>query len=350
MLPAAGGPLHFSPRPAYLKQLLCIFTSNRTSIFYRLRVRKQQGHQSKQMEKVYISDSGPKVSSAIYGFYRWDDVQDAPATMEKIIHLCLELGINTFDHADIYGSYRCEELFGNLMQQRSFRREDIVLFTKCGLRIPHPGDPSVRIKHYDTSRQHILKSVENSLRRLQTDYIDIFLLDHLDPISNLEETAVTLQQLKDSGKVKNIGVANFSVFQHQLLAAYLKAPIVTNHIELNLLNTAALDNGQLDYIKQRYMHPLASSPLAGGRIASGTDTVAVNMRRKLQLIGGKYGVDIESIAVAWLVKLGALPLIGTTDEQRIRNIANAFSITLEHQEWYELYTASRGEVISGSLF
>jgi predicted oxidoreductase len=157
-------------------------------------------------------------------------------------------------------------------------------------------------------------------------------------------------QLKESGKVKHIGIANFSVFQHQLLTSYLKIPIVTNHIELNLLNTAALDNGQLDYIKQRYMRPLASSPLANGRIAAGNDLQAVRVRMKLQEISANYHVDIESVAVAWLVKLGALPLIGTTHEERIRNIANAFSLNLDHQEWYELYVASHGEVESNYAY
>ncbi|MEO5683550.1 MAG: aldo/keto reductase [Chitinophagaceae bacterium] len=297
------------------------------------------------MQKIYLSDSGPKVSPAIYGFYRWTtEAPDTQASMEKIVNLCLELGINTFDHADIYGSYQCEEIFGNLISAKSFKREDIVLFTKCGLRLPGANQPGVRVKHYDTSREHILKSVDNSLRNLKTDYIDIFLLDHLDPLSSLEETALTLAQLKDSGKVKNIGVTNFSVFQHQLLASYLRVPIVTNHIELNLLNTVALDNGQVDYIKQRYMRPLASAPLAGGRIATGTDPEAIRVRRKLVEIAAKYDADIESIAVAWLVKFGALPLIGTTNEQRIRNIVNAFTIDLDRQDWYELYAASRGEL------
>ena len=294
------------------------------------------------MQKIYLSDSGPKVSPAIYGFYRWTtEAPDTQASMEKIVNLCLELGINTFDHADIYGSYQCEEIFGNLIKAKSFKREDIVLFTKCGLRLPDAQHPGIRVKHYDTSREHILKSVDNSLRKLKTDYIDIFLLDHLDPLSSLEETALTLSQLKDSGKVKNIGVTNFSVFQHQLLASYLRVPIVTNHIELNLLNTSALDNGQVDYIKQRYMRPLASAPLAGGRIATGTDEDAIRVRRKLVEIAKKYNADIESIAVAWLVKFGALPLIGTTNEQRIRNIVNAFGIDLDRQDWYELYAASK---------
>ncbi len=296
------------------------------------------------MNKIYLSDAGPKVSPAIYGFWRWStEVDNTQATMEKIVNLCLELGINTFDHADVYGSWKSEEVFGKVLAQKSFKREDIVLFTKCGLNIPNPGNPDIRIKHYNTSKEHILQSVDNSLRKLKTDYIDIFLLDHLDPISNLEETALQLDQLKSSGKIKNIGVANFTVFQHQLLASYLRTPIVTNHIELNLLNTAALDNGQLDYIKQKYMRPLVSAPLAGGRIETGTDKLAIRVHQKLEDIGKKYGANVESTAVAWLIKLGALPIIGTTNEQRIRNIVNAFSIDLDRQDWYELYAASKGE-------
>jgi len=295
-----------------------------------------------KMEKIYLSDAGPKVSPAIYGFYRWNEEVNDPAKMERIIGLCLELGINTFDHADVYGSYQCEEVFGKVISQKAFKREELVLFTKCGLVSPHHSLPDVRVKYYDNSREHILKSVDNSLRNLRTDYIDIFLLDHLDPLANLEETAFTLEQLKESGKVKNIGVVNFSVFQHQLLASYLHIPIVTNHIELNLLNTTALDNGQIDYIKQRYMRPLASAPLAAGRIANGNDDLAIRVRTKLLEIGAKYDADIESLAVAWLIKLGALPLIGTVKEQRIRNIAGAFNIDLDKQDWYELYSVSRG--------
>ena len=292
------------------------------------------------MQKIYMGDAGPKVSPAIYGFYRWDDVKDAASVLKKTVELCLELGINTFEHGDRYGSYRCEELFGNLLHEGAFKRNEVILFTKCGLKVPNAQYPDIRIKHYDTSAAHILKSVDSSLKRLRTDYIDIFLLDKLDPISNLEETALTLEKLKDSGKIKNIGVANFSVFQHQLLASYLTKPIVTNHIELNLLSTQALDNGQIDYIKQRYMRPLAYAPLAEGRIAAGTDPQALRVRAKLEELSVKYNTHIESLAVAWLVKLGALPLIGTTNEQRIRNAANAISIDLEHQDWYDLYNVS----------
>ncbi len=294
------------------------------------------------MNKIYLSDSGPKVSEAIYGFYRWTEKELSAEKMESIINLCLELGINTFDHADTYGGYQCEEVFGRAIASKSIKREDLVLFTKCGEMLPHASKPDIRVKHYDTSSEHIIKSLDNSLKNLRTDYVDVFLLNNLDPISDLEATAITLQKLKDSGKIRNIGVVNFSVFQHQLLSSYLKSPIVTNHIELNLLNTQALDNGQIDYMKQKFMHPLATAPLAEGKIADSTDRVPLWVRAKLEELSPKYNADIESIAVAWLVKLGALPLIGTTDEKRIRNIANAFSIDLDRQDWYDLYNVARG--------
>ena len=296
------------------------------------------------MEKIYLSDSGPKVSPAVYGFYRWKGNYVNEEKMEKMVNLCLELDINTFDHGDTYGDYTCEEIFGNVLKGSGIKRESIVLFTKCGINVPHPSRPYYRVKHYDTSREHITNSLENSLRNLRTDYIDVFLLNQLDPLSNLEETALTLEKLKDSGKIKNVGVVNFSVFQHQLLSSYLRIPIVTNHIELNLLNTSAFDNGQVDYIKQKYMRPLATSPLAEGKIANSNEKIPLRIRGALEEFAGKYNSHFESVAIAWLVKLGALPLIGTTDEQRIRNIAEAFKINLDRQDWYELYAVSRGEL------
>lgn len=295
------------------------------------------------MEKIYLSDSGPKVSPAIYGFWRWDESGPvSEQALERTVNLCLELGINTFDHADFYGGYEVEELFGKVIRSGSVKREDLVLFTKCGRNFPHPSRPEIRVPHVDTSAAHIRKSVDDSLRKLRTEYIDIFLLEHLDPISNIEETAITLESLRNSGKVRNIGVSHFTVFQHQLLSSLLRVPIVTNHVELNVLNTSALDNGQLDYIKQRFMRPIAASPLAGGRVENGTDAQAVRVRAKLEEVGKKYGANAESTAVAWLVRLGALPLIGTQNENRIRNIAKAFEIDMDHQDWYDIYNTSKG--------
>lgn len=290
------------------------------------------------MEKIYLSDSGPKVSSAIYGFWRWtNEGESSLKAIEKTTNLCLELGINTFDHADVYGNSQVEELFGKMIEGKSFKREDIILFSKCGIRTT----PGKSFEYYDNSKEYIQKSVENSLKKLKTDYLDIFLLHQADVLMEPEETAQALTDVVNQGKVKHIGITNFSVFQHQLLASYLSKPIVTNHIELNLLNTSALDDGRIDFIKQRYSKPLAWSPLAGGRILTGTDEKAVKVRTKLEEIGKKYNANVEQTAVAWLARLGAMPIIGSTSEQRIRNAASAFQVKMEREDWYELLAVAK---------
>jgi predicted oxidoreductase len=285
------------------------------------------------MNKVYLSDSGPKVSQAIYGFWRWEDEKEfSIKKMVETVNLCLELGINTFDHADSYGDSQIEEHFGNIIQNKSFKREDIVLFSKCGLR----KSTNRNLSFVDNSKKYIKESVDNSLKRLKTDYLDIFLLNHFDLLADPEETAMTLESLVHYGKVKHIGVSNFSVFQHQLLSSYLNIPIVTNHLELNLLNIAAIEDGRIDFIKQQFSKPLAWSPLAGGEILSGTSSKSIQLRSKLDDIGKKYDANIEQMAVAWLMKLGTLPIIGSLSENRIRNAASISKIEFDHEDWYEV--------------
>lgn len=297
----------------------------------------------KSMEKIYLSDAGPKVSPAIYGFWRWSQYKDCgPELMETVVHYCLEHGINTFDHADIYGHYDCERLFGDLLRSGKIARKSVVLFSTCGIKMPSFTHPEYRVLHYDTSARHIITSVEQSLRNLGTDHLDVFFLNQLDPLSNLEETALALERLRSDGKILNIGVKNFTVFQHQLLASMLRIPIVTHQMELSLLHTDPLINGQFDYTKQRYMRPLAAAPLAGGRIENGIDPKAVRVRDKLTQLADRYRSNIESVAVAWIIKTGAFPLIGTSDLNRIANIIGAFQIDLDHQDWYDLlHTATQ---------
>ncbi|MGN7886305.1 aldo/keto reductase [Dyadobacter endophyticus] len=286
------------------------------------------------MKKVSLSDSGPKVSEAIYGFWRWTDEGAVTTTqIEKTVNLCLDLGINTFDHADVYGDHTIEEHFGKIIANKSFKREDIVLFSKCGIRT----SPDKYLTYYDNSREHIINSINGSLKRLKTDYLDIFLLHQSDLLADPEETAMALAEIVTSGKAKHIGVANFTVFQHQLLASYLRIPIVTNHIELNLMNTTAIEDGRIDFIKQSFSKPLAWAPLAGGKILNGTDEKAVRLRAKLDEVGKKYDANIEQTAVAWLMKLGTLPIIGSLSEARIRNGASASDIKLSREDWYDIY-------------
>ncbi|MCW3091008.1 MAG: aldo/keto reductase [Ferruginibacter sp.] len=284
------------------------------------------------MKNVYLSDSGPKVSQAIYGFWRWKDQgKETIAHIERTVNLCLQLGINTFDHADMYGNFSIEKYFGEVLKSGSFKREDIVLFSKCGICTSAKG-----FTYYNTSAEHITSSVNNSLQRLNTEYLDVFLLHHSDHLSDLESTAKALMQLVKQGKIKSIGVSNFTVFQHQQLASYLSVPIVTNHVELNLLNISAIEDGRVDFIKQRYSKPLAWAPLAGGKILNGVDPKSQLLRSKLSEIGIKHNANVEQTAVAWLMQLGTLPIIGSLDEDRIKNAATATEIKLSHEDWYEL--------------
>lgn len=285
------------------------------------------------MNKVYLSDSGPKVSEVIYGFWRWqNEGNETTLKMDKIVNLCLELGINTFDHADIYGDYKIEEHFGKLIKSKSVKREDVILFSKCGIRKSSKG-----LTYYDTSSEYIFDSVDKSLKLLNTDYLDVFMLHHADFLNSLEDTAKALAYLVSTGKVKTVGVSNFSVFQHQQLSHFLPIPIVTNHIELNLHNIDALKDGRIDFLKQHFCKPLAWAPLAGGKIENGLDTRSELIRAKLKEIAHNHNTNIEQIAVSWLLKLGTLPIVGSTEIERIKNAAMASSISLSNEEWYELY-------------
>lgn len=288
------------------------------------------------MEKIYISDSGPEVSAAIYSFWRWDTASlVTEKKVEDIINYNLDLGVNTFDHSDEYGNGKIQELFGKAVFSKSFKREDIVISTKAGLRKDNKGKV-----FYDHSAQHIKNSVGTSLKKLKTDYIDIFLLENNDPLFNVEETASVLSELLLSGYIRAIGVSNFNASQHRLLAAHLSHPIITNHIELSILQTSAITDGRLDFIKEQYSKPMAWAPLAGGKILTGKDKKAVKVRAVLQAVGKQHGVNVEEVAVAWLYKLGALPLIGSADKKRIKNAASAYSIDLSREDWYKIYNAT----------
>jgi len=294
------------------------------------------------MEKIHLSDNGPLVSPIIYSFWRWMEDPEGISyqSIEKKINTCIELGINTFDHADIYGNYQVEELFGKAIKQKSFKREEIVISTKCGINVVDNARLQYRIRHYDSSHEHIFKSVKKSLANLKTDYIDILLLHHPDPLTDPDETGSALTELVNEGLVRYVGVANFTVHQHRLLKSRLAIPIVTNHIELNLLNTKAITDGTIDFIKQQYSRPLAWAPLAGGRLLDQNDESSFNIRSTLKKIAAKYSINEEQLAIAWLLKLGALPIVGTNSIQRIKNATSAVNINIDRQDWYEIYFAA----------
>lgn len=299
------------------------------------------------MEKIRLGENGPEVSPVIYSFWRALEDPDGISyrTVQAKLQACLDLGITTFDHADVYGNYQVEELFGKAVREAGIKREDIIISTKCGINALDASRPEYRTRHYDSSQKHIFKSIEQSLKNLGTDYIDILLLHHPDPLMDADETASALTTLVKKGQIRHVGVANFTVHQHQLLQSRLSLPIITNHLELNLLNTKPIVDGTLDFIKQQYSRALAWSPLAGGRLLDKDDESTFNIRSTLKRIASSYNINEEQLAIAWLIKLGALPIVGSNNLTRIKNATSALSINLDKQDWYEIYFSAINSTI-----
>jgi predicted oxidoreductase len=292
------------------------------------------------MKKIYINENGPEVSAAIYGFWRWENADfNHPTHFRDVVTFTRELGITTYDLSPSFANGEVETQFGKLLADGTLKRDELVLSTKVGTKQLSEGFGSGT--YYDLSAKNLTQSLEDSLKRLQTEVIDLYILENHDHLSNFEQTASTLLKLQRAGKIKHIGVSNFNVSQQRLLSSYLSQPIITNHIELNLLETNALQDGRLDFIKEQHSRPVAFSPLADGRILLGEDPKAIKLREALTVVGKKHEANVEQTAVAWLNKLGALPIIGSKEKRRIQNAATANTIQLTHEEWYYLYNATK---------
>ena len=291
------------------------------------------------MKKVLLSDSGPETSDSIYSFWRWEKEEDL--TVEKvreIVEYCISLGINAFELSSFYGKGKIEQLFGQVLSTLSIDRNELVLFTKIGNK---QFTATGELVYEPFSEKSITNQVETTLLKLNTDYLDVVLIENYDPLMNVDAVASVLTSLQLRGKIKHVGVSNFNVQQHKLIASRLSHEVVTNHFELNLLNTRALEDGRIDFIKEQYSKPMAFAPLADGAILFGHDFRAVTIRETLQDFTEKYNSNIEQIAVAWIHKLGALPIIGSLSKARINNAATASSIQLSYHDWHVIYDVTK---------
>lgn len=297
------------------------------------------------MEKKRIHPGGPEFSRLITGVWRWKE-QSTSAT-ERLIHQSVDVGITTFDHADIYGDYSCEEQFGVVLKGNPSVRKKIQLVTKCGIRLLSGKRPHHRVKHYDTSREHIVNSVEQSLKNLNTDYLDLLLLHRPDPLMHAEEVAEAFGLLKQNGKVLHFGVSNFTPAQFEMLQSYVHDPLVTNQIELSLFQHQALFDGTVDTLMKHRISPMAWSPLGGGKFfsPSGGDD-AVNM--PLEKIASQYNCSVSQLLLAWLLRhpSGIFPILGTTNPDRIAEGAGAINIKLDRQHWFEMLKVVTGRDVA----
>jgi predicted oxidoreductase len=286
------------------------------------------------MEKRLLHITGLECSRIIAGAWRWNQVDEK--TIDTLIKTSVDLGITSFDHADIYGDYSNEKSFGDVLKRQSSLRSKIQLITKCGIQLLSPKHPGNRIKHYDTSKTHIINSVDNSLSNLDTDYLDLLLIHRPDPLMDPEEVAEAFGLLRQNGKVLHFGVSNFSATQFELLQSCLSFPLITNQLEISLSKTDLLFDGTVDVMMKHKASPMAWSPLGGGKLMAADS--------KLWSKKGKYQATETQLSLAWLLRHPAdlFPVIGTTQPDRIKESALATNILLDRQDWFEMLQIARG--------
>ena len=287
----------------------------------------------------------PLFSTFALGLWRLSSWNLNTDKLLSLINQCLEAGLNTFDHADIYGNYTCEELFGKAIDKKSSLRSNMILVSKCGIKLVSEKRPGHKIKAYDTSKKHIIQSVENSLKALKTDYLDVLLIHRPDPLMDADEIAVAFTYLREKGMVLHFGVSNFLPFQFDLLQSRLGFGLITNQIEASVMTIDAFLNGVLDQCQQFRIKPMAWSPLAGGELFHSHDEKAHKLRILLDEIGKQSGeYSLDQVALAWLLKhpSGIIPVLGIGNFNRITKALEAEKLNLTPEQWYKIWVVSSG--------
>ena len=298
-----------------------------------------------QVPKIKMAKEGPEFSRIVHGLWRLADWRQTKEQTVQLIQACMEMGISTFDHADIYGGYTCEELFGEAWADCGIERESVQFVTKCGIKLVSPNRPDHTGKAYDTSEAHIIKSAERSLQNLRTDYVDLLLIHRPDPLMNADEVASAFTKLKESGKVRYFGVSNFIPCQFELLSSKLDFPLVTNQIEYSVMNMEGQADGSIDLCQKLGIAPMAWSPFGGGRLFYESSKQVGRLRKVLMSMGRELdGADIDQIAVAWILKHPAnfVPVLGTGKIERIQSAVDSLEIQMSREQWFRIWEASMG--------
>ncbi len=296
------------------------------------------------MERVKLTDA-VSLSRIVYGMWRLDEDEDtSPGHIQAKVEACLDQGITTIDQADIYGGYMAEELFGATLKAAPALRDKIEIVTKCDIVAPAGRHAAARVKHYDTSRAHIHASLDMSLKLMNTDHVDLLLVHRPDPFMDHLETGKALDDLVKSGKVRAVGVSNFKPHDWTLLQSAMSTPLATNQIEISLLTHDPFTNGDIAFLQERGLPPMAWSPLSGGGLfgsAVGTLNAAIDA------VADKHGVDRAAVAIAWLLAHPSdiLPVMGTNRIDRIRAFSDALRVDMDRQTWFELYSAALGREV-----
>jgi len=300
------------------------------------------------VSRIQLTENGPEFSRLVAGVWRVGEWGMDTRGLLDFIHGCLDLGITTFDNADIYSDYAAEGILGAALAAEPGLRSRLELVTKCGIQLISPNRPGNRVHHYDTSTEHIIASAENSLHEMRTDYLDLLLIHRPDPLMDADEVAEAFGTLRSSGKVRAFGVSNFMPWQFHLLQSRLDFPLATNQIELSPLYLDPLHDGTLDQLQRLRVPPMAWSPLAGGRLFDPHDERAGRVRSALARVGEELGgAGVDQVALAWLLRHPArvLPVLGTGKLERVRAATAAEGLALDRQQWFAIWEASAGREV-----
>ena len=286
-----------------------------------------------------------ELSPIIAGVMNWGVWDKNLNTNEftHLINLFIENGITTFDHADIYGGYTTEASFGKALSESKIDRKKIQLITKCGIQYTTENRPNNWIKHYEYSKDYIIWSAENSLKNLQTDYLDVLLLHRPSPLMQSDEIAEAVSKLKADGKILSFGVSNFTSSQTELLRQ--KTEISFNQVQFSATHHEAMLDGSFDYMQIHNIKPMAWNPL-GTVFRENTDQT-FRLRQLLAKLVEKYHIGSDIILLAWIMQhpAGISPVAGTVNSGRIQQLMKAKSLVLDKQDWFAIWTESMGNKV-----
>ncbi|UXR71979.1 MULTISPECIES: aldo/keto reductase [unclassified Staphylococcus] len=286
-------------------------------------------------------------SQLIQGFYRADKWKMSAQEMNRFLHELVERGITTMDHADLYGSYTVEKMFGEALALSPELRNRIQIVTKCGIVQPNDIHPDQKGHRYDLSETHIKRAVERSLQQLQVDYVDTLLIHRPSPLMKPCEITDALKTLVDEGKVRAFGVSNFRRSQYELLNECLKDDrfhIAVNQVEVSPYMLESFHDGTLDDMYKDKVKIMAWGPYAGGRLFDENDPIAQRVLPVLKRVAEAHHTSVEAVVVAWLTRHPAtiMPILGTQRLERVDAAIAGLDISLHDQEWFDIYTAAQG--------
>jgi predicted oxidoreductase len=301
--------------------------------------------------RIALTQGGLSLSRLVFGAWRLLDgaVRPDAEAVARLIGIAVDLGLTSFDHADIYGNYEVEAAFGAGLARWKGKRDSVELISKCDIMLASGNRPQNRLKHYDTSGAHIAASVDRSLANLGTDYLDLLLLHRPDPLMNADETAAALAGLVKAGKVRAVGVSNFTPSQFDLLASRFPSALATNQIEMSVLKTSALTDGSLDHAQRLSYAPMIWSPLGGGSLFTGDGEREQRVRAVLATVAAETGSpNLATVAIAWLLRHPArlVPVLGTMKPERLAGMVKALEISLDRQQWFAILEASEGRPVA----